>query len=34
MYLPETGERLPLLDHAGQPVDDKIFLPTTVVISK
>ncbi len=34
MYLPETGERLPLLDHAGQPIDDSIFLPTTVVISK
>jgi hypothetical protein len=34
MYLSETGERLPLHDRAGQPLDDKIFLPITVVISE
>lgn len=30
MYHPDTGQRLPVLDAAGQPVDDKIVVPQMI----
>jgi hypothetical protein len=31
LYLPSTGERLPVLDYAGQVVDDRVLLDTIAV---
>jgi hypothetical protein len=31
MYRPDTGQRLPVLDAGGQPVDDKVVLGQIVV---
>ena len=34
LYLPSTGERLPVLDYAGQVVDDRVLLDTIAVTSQ